>query len=265
MNSWRLLISEAALQTRLFFRSAVAAFFTIVFPLMFLVMINFFFGGSDEGASQYITSTIAVFGMVTATFTNLAITTSLARDGGVLKRVAGTPMPMVIHLGGRVISAVVIGLLSVALMLLVGVVLFGVEIPWSHMPLFALLLIVGAATFSALGLAVAAVTPNARAAPALANFIILPLAFISGIFFPLSEAPSWLQTVAGLFPLEPLASSAVQAFDPNTPVEVPWGDLAKLTAWAVAGMALALRFFTYEPSTGRRRDQPEFASVNGSD
>jgi ABC-2 type transport system permease protein len=264
MSSWRLLISESALQTKLFFRSAVAAFFTLVFPLMFLVMINFFFGDEGEGASQYITSTIAVFGMVTATFTNLAITTSIARDEGVLKRLAGTPMPMVVHLGGRVISAVAVGLLSVTLMLLVGVLLFGVEIPWSHMPLFFLLLIVGAATFSALGLAIAAVTPNARAAPALANFIILPLAFISGIFFPLSEAPSWLQTVAGWFPLEPLASAAVQAFDPSAPIEIPWVDLAKLIVWGVVGMAVALRFFTYEPSTGGRRDRPETASVAGA-
>lgn len=260
-----LLISETALQTKLFFRSAVAAFFTLVFPLMFLIMINFFFGDEGQGASQYITSTIAVFGMVTATFTNLAITTSMARDDGVLKRVAGTPLPMAIHLGGRVGSAVLVGLLSVTLMLVVGVILFDVEIPWSHMPLFVLLLIVGAGTFSALGLAVAAVTPNARAAPAVANFVILPLAFISGIFFPLSEAPSWLQTVAGWLPLEPLASAAVAAFDPEVPIAIPWVDLAKLVAWGVLGMVVALRFFTFEPSTGGRRDQPETVSVTGAD
>lgn len=261
MSSWRLLVSETALQTRLFFRSAVAAFFTLVFPLMFLVMINFFFGDEGQGASQYITSSIAVFGMVTATFTNLAITTSIARDEGVLKRVAGTPLPMALHLGGRVGSAVSVGLLSVTLMLVAGVALFDVVIPWSHMPLFVFLLIVGAATFSALGLAVAAVTPNARAAPAVANFVILPLAFISGIFFPLSEAPSWLQTVAGLFPLEPLASSAVAAFDPDMPVEIPWLDIAKLVAWGVVGMVIALRFFTFEPATGGRKDQLETASA----
>lgn len=264
MSNWGLLLSETNLQTKLFFRSSVAAFFTLVFPFMFLVMLNFFFG-DEEGASQYITSTIAVFGLVTATFTRLAITTSIARDDGVLKRVAGTPMPMTIHLGGRVLSAVLVGLLSVALMLVVGVILFSVVIPWSHMPLFVLLLIVGSATFSALGLAVAAVSPNSRTAPAVANFVILPLAFISGIFFPLSEAPSWLQTLAGWLPLEPLASSAVAAFDPNVPVVIPWVDLAKLVAWGVIGMVVALKFFTYEPSTVGLKDQLETASISGAD
>jgi ABC-2 type transport system permease protein len=256
-----LLISETLLQTKLFFRSTAAAFFTLVLPLMFLIMLNFFVPdtpGSAVSATQYITPALAVFGMVTATFTNLAINTSMARDSGVLKRVAGTPLPMTIHLGGRILSAVMVGIISVGLMLVVAWLLFGVEISWSGMPLFALLLGVGAATFSALGLAVAAITPSARAAPAIANFVILPLAFVSGIFFPLEDAPGWLQTVASLLPLEPLATPAIAAFNPAVDsTGFPWADLGKLVVWFAIGLAVAVRFFSYEPTTsasGRIRD-----------
>ena len=165
VTKWGLLVSESALQTRIFFRTAVAAFFTLVLPLMFLIMINFFVPDDPDlttPASQFITPALAVFGMVTATFTNLAINTSMARDEGILKRVAGTPLPMTIHLGGRILSAVVVGLLSVSLMLLVGWLMFDVTIYWSTIPMFVMLLVMGAGTFSALGLAVAAVTPSAR-------------------------------------------------------------------------------------------------------
>ena len=86
---------------------------------------------------------------------------------------------------------------------------------------FTLMLVIGAATFSALGLAVAAMTPSARAAPAVANFVLLPLAFISGIFYPLNGAPEWLQELAGLLPLEPLVSSAVDIFNPTIEVGFP--------------------------------------------
>ncbi len=75
MTRTQLLLSEARLQTRIFFRTTVAAFFTLVLPLMFLVMINFFVPDEPNAtisASQYITPALAVFGMITATFTNLA-------------------------------------------------------------------------------------------------------------------------------------------------------------------------------------------------
>ena len=116
MSSGSLLVSETRMQNKIFFRTTVAAFFTLVLPLMFLVMINVFFG-DEEGATSYITPALAVFGMVTATFTNLAINTSMARDNGILKRVAGTPLPMWVHLGGRILSASLVGVLSVVLML----------------------------------------------------------------------------------------------------------------------------------------------------
>lgn len=256
MDRARLVLSETGLQTRIFFRTVVAAFFTLVLPLMFLIMINFFVPESPDAstaASQYITPALAVFGMVTATFTNLAINTSMARDEGILKRVAGTPLPMTIHLGGRIGSAVLVGVLSVVLMLSVGWLLFDVEIVWRVIPLFALLLFLGAATFSALGLGVAAVTPSSRAAPAIANFVVLPLAFISGLFFPLENAPGWLQTVAGLLPLEPLATAAIATFN-DTLDGFPWDAVTSLILWGAIGMLVAVRFFSYEPSeTGRRR------------
>ena len=253
MNSASLLWSETAVQSKIFFRTTVAAFFTLVLPLMFLFMINLFLSGetsSGVSASQYITPAIAVFGMVTATFTNLAIGTSMARDSGVLKRVAGTPMPMTVHLGGRILSAVAVGVLSVALMLVFGWLFFDVEILWSRIPVFALLLLVGSATFSALGLAIGAISPSARAAPALANFVILPLAFISGIFFPLESAPEWLQAIATWLPLEPLATAAIDTFDPGADVTFPVVAIAKLVVWGLIGLLVAVRFFSFEPVAG---------------
>lgn len=253
MGDWSLLLSEGRLQTRIFFRTAVAAFFTLVLPLMFLVMISFFLG-DEPGANQYVTPALAVFGMVTATFTNLAINTSMARDEGILKRVAGTPLPVTVHLGGRIISAVFVGLISVALMLVVGWAMFGVVIPWSRMGIFALVLGLGAATSSALGLAVAAITPTSRAAPAIANFVVLPLAFISGVFFPLEGAPAWLRTLGSLLPLEPMATAAIDNFAASSSVGFPVRAVVSLLAWGVVGLVVAIRFFSFEPARiGERR------------
>jgi ABC-2 type transport system permease protein len=255
-KTWKLVRSETGIQTRLFVRTPIAAFFTLVFPLFFLVLLNLLNSGvtidSLGGISlaQFTTPGIAVFGMVTATFTNLAINTANARDVGVLKRVLSTPVPMPIHLAGRLCSAALIGVASVVIMLTVGVLLFGVEIPWNDLPLIMFLMLLGAATFSALGLALAAVSPNARSAPALANAFILPLAFISGIFFPLEGAPEWLQTVAGLFPLEPFANAVTEIFNPTLDTGFPWRAVLTMSVWLAAGVLLAVRYFSWEPRVG---------------
>lgn len=248
-----LLVSEIRHQSLLLWRTPIAAFFTVVFPLMFLVLLNLLnaetsvdsLGGIDF--AQFFTPAIAVFGMVTASYTNLVITTSMARDAGILKWVRIMPIPSAVHLGGRVGAAVWVGLLSVVLMLAVGAAAFGVDIPWRRLPAVALLFVVGAACFCALGVGVAGLAPNGRSAPAIANATILPLAFISGIFFPLEAAPGWLGTVAGLFPLEPFVTSVVAAFNPTTRFVLPWTDLAIMVAWLVIGIATAIRFFDWEP------------------
>ena len=64
------------------------------------------------------------------------------------------------------------------------------------------MLLVGAASFCALGFAITAVIPNADAAPAIVNASILPLLFLSGIFIPLgSNAPAWILWIARIFPV----------------------------------------------------------------
>jgi ABC-2 type transport system permease protein len=257
-----ILWSETRLQVKLFLRSPVGAFFTLVFPLMILVLFSYLNAGNTIESlggisfAQFFTPGLAVFGMVTATFTNLAIVTADARQSGILKRVLATPVPMSAHLAGRILAAVGAGVASVSVMLGAGVVLFGVEIPWAEMPSVMLMMTVGAATFSALGLAVAAISPDARSAPALANATILPLAFVSGIFFPLAAAPLWLQTLAGLFPLEPFATAVIDLFNSTTANPFPWSALLVMALWLAVGTAMATRYLSWEPRAAQGLRRP---------
>jgi ABC-2 type transport system permease protein len=234
----------------------VAAFFTVAFPLMFLVLFNLLNGGAvieslgGLGFAQFFTPAIAVFSIVTACYTNLVITTSMDRDEGILKRVLGTPLPPATYIGGRVLAASGIGLVSVVVMLVVGVAAFGVEVLWGRLPMSLLVLLVGAACWSALALAVAGLSTNGQAAPAVANATILPLAFISGIFFPVESGPEWLATLAGLFPLRPFVAAFSEQWNPLVSPGFPLTELAVMTAWGIVGAYVAARRFSWEP--GRR-------------
>ena len=97
-------------QNKIFWRSPISAFFTIVLPLMFLIVFVTLFGSEEIGGSglttaQFYAPALAVFGAVSATYTNLGIGTAISRDEGILKRVRGTPLPPWIYMAGRVGSA----------------------------------------------------------------------------------------------------------------------------------------------------------------
>jgi ABC-2 type transport system permease protein len=254
MNTASLTGRQLYYENKSFWRNPAAAFFTFAFPLMFLVIFNLIFGnnvvarvdGNAIRGSTFYVPAIAAFSVITACFTNMSISMVFLRDEGVLKRVRGTPLPAASYLLARIIHATVIALLLVALVSLAGALFYGVDIPTDDLGRVAAIIVIGAAAFSALGLAHTAIVPNADAAPPVVNATILPLLFISDVFIPLEDAPAWLVTFAKIFPIWHYAHSMLAAFDP-TGRAFEDGNLLVVAAWGVGGLLLALRFFSWEP------------------
>ena len=90
---------------------------------------------------------------------------AISRDGGLLKRLRGTPLPPAALIAGYVIHSVFVAMILVAVVLIAGVLAFGVDAPTTRFPAFLLTLAVGAATFCALGVAVAMLIPTQMRRP----------------------------------------------------------------------------------------------------
>ena len=237
---------------RLFWRTPISAFFTLALPVIFLVLFSVIFGSEDIGDgysfSQFFAPSMAVFAAVSSTFTNLAVRTSFTREQGILKRVRGTPLPPSIYMAGTVGSCVWIAILSVALMFIVGWAFFGFRMIWDDFGPAVLVFAVGIATFSALGLAICSIIKNADASPAVANGVFLPMAFISGIFIPLDDAPTWLVILGDIFPLKHFAGPFGDAFNPlHTGQVLGWENVAVMGGWLVVGVVIVTRFFSWDP------------------
>lgn len=254
----QLTLGQIRYQTKVFARTPVAAFFTVVLPLMMLILFNALFGDGEVdlpsgrfSAQQFYTGGLAAFAAVSATYTNLANVVPILRDEGVLKRWRGTPLPPGVYIAGMVGMAVIVAVVGVVLMITISAVFYDVELQGDKIPAAAVTLVVGIAAFAALGLAVASLVPNARSAPAVANATILPLSFVSNIFIALEDPPRWLELIGDIFPLKPFVEAFQKTFSPT--VEAPafsWGSLAYVAAWGVAGAVIALRTFKWEPSAG---------------
>ncbi len=256
MNDVAITARQVRYTNRAFWRNPQAAFFTFVFPLMFLVIFASLLGsgtvtinGLEFNQSTYYVAGMSAFAIVTACYTNLAISVTFQRDAGILKRTRGTPLPGYDYLAARVLHAVLMALLLVAICSTFGAVFYSASIP-TGVALFrtVVVVLVGAASFAALGLALTAGIPNADAAPPVVNATILPLLFISGVFIPIGDnVPEWVNVVGNIFPVRHLVEAFLGAYYGAPFFDFSWKDVAIVGAWGLAGLLIAARTFSWEP------------------
>lgn len=266
----RLVWDQIRYQNKLFWRTPIAAFFTLVFPVMLLLLMGVIFGNDEVipefgvTAAQFFAPGLAVFAAVSASYTNIAIGTATARDTGVLKRVLGTPTSPSVYMAGRVGSSVYIAVLAVLIMMAVGIAFFGIQLIPRTLPSVSVTFLVGMFCFASLGFLVAAVSPTADASPAITNGTLLPIAFVSNVFIPLVDPPTWLEVVGDIFPLKPFADAFRDGFNPTLDgAQWHWQELGVMLAWGVVGAILAIRLFKWEPGEeGSRRSRRHKAAAS---
>ena len=249
----RLAARQVGYEHRSFWRNRARAFFSFAMPVLLLVVFGSLIGRqriaerANMTFATFFVPGILAYGIITSTFANLAASLTLLRDQGVLKRMRGTPLAPWAYLAGRVGSSTLAMAEVVAVTLAVGQAAFGAEVRVPTLPGLILALVGGMVCFTALGIAVTAIIPNADAAQPVTSALVLPLTFISGIFFVPERVPAWLDHVAGVFPIKALADALQFAYDPRTRgAGVAGHDLVVLGLWAAAGLVL-MRFFRWNP------------------
>jgi ABC-2 type transport system permease protein len=255
MSALGMAVHQYRYDQKQFWREPASVFFTAILPLIFLVLFVAIFGndttrvnGHEIKTATYYLPAILALALVNATFVNLTIWVTIARDRGQLKRLRATPIPPWAVVAGRALSALAIAAVMTVVVCGAGVVLYGISLPDNALPGALLTLVVSVLAFAALGFAAAALVPSENAAPPIANAMVLPLEFISGIFVPSDQIPKWMLDIASVFPIKPAFDALLHAFDPHTTgAGVLWGKLAILAAWGVVGTAVALRFFRWAP------------------
>lgn len=239
---------------RVFWRNPASVFFTVMLPIIFLVIFASMFGddtiaelGGISVATYYVPG-ITTLAVVSATLVSVAIALTEARESGRLKRVRSTPLPPWAFVAGRVGNAIVVSLLLVVLVTAIGAALYGVEVPTATIPALLVTLLVGAFAFCALGFALSAAIPSEDAAPAITNVTVLPLYFLSGVFIPETEIPDGILRVADLFPIRHFFDALLTGFDPlTTGAGFDLGSLAVVAGWGLAGLAVSVRAFRWSP------------------
>jgi ABC-2 type transport system permease protein len=242
---------------RAFLRNRQSRFFTMALPVMFLVIFASVFGGHNhtvqvnggrlDTSVAYVPGIIAL-GIIAASFVNLVITVTAQRETGVLKRRRATPIPASSIIAGRALTAMVTALALTGILLAIGWIAFGADVPTRTAPALVVTVLLGAVVFCCLGFALTSVIHNEDAAQPITQATMLPLYFISGVFVAASQLPHWLVDIADIFPVRHLAAALLTAYNPHTHgTGFAGADLLILAAWGVGGLLIAVRRFSWLP------------------
>ena len=256
MSGLALVAHQFRYDQKTFWRNPASVFFTVAFPVILLLIFATVFGdetvdvrGGIETTTYYVPAIITL-SVISATMQSLAMSLVIAREDGRLKRGRGTPMPSWVFIAGRVGNSIVVALLMLALIAALGRLAYGVPIPWEQLPAIVLTLIVGAAAFCCLGIALTAAIPSQDAAAPIVNALLLPLYFLSGVFIPSDELPSGVIHFADAFPIRHFFEAFFGAYVQTGGAGFEWGNLAAVAAWGLAGLLLAARYFRWTPRSG---------------
>lgn len=253
-NSLLLSIAQVQYQLRLLVRSPLSTFTIVVIPLLLLVTLNAVMPADALAALRggryvdFLTPAMATFALLNAAYINVITGVVLARDSGVLKRLRATPLPTWAHLTGRLVTAVVTGAFAAGVVVAIGVVALDAHFDAEQLGWGVLLAALAGSCLSVLGLAMSAIVPKPESALPIAYGTVLPLGFISDVFFPATAEPRWVHDLAAFFPVAPLAHAAEAMFGSNaTGWPMTGSELATVLAWTAAGAAVAMIAFRWEP------------------
>jgi len=239
----RMIAAQAALETKMLLRNGEQLLLTVIIPTLLLVLfstVDVVDTGEGE-AVDFLAPGILALAVMSTAFTGQAIATGFERRYGVLKRLASSPLPRWGLMTAKTLSVLVTEVLQVILVTVIALAL-GWSPQGDPFSVF-LLLVLGTAAFSGLGLLMAG-TLKAEATLAAANLVFLLLLVGGGVVVPLDRFPAPAQDVLGLLPISALSEGLRDVLQHGA--GMPWTDLGILTVWAVAGLAAAGRFFRWE-------------------
>ncbi len=194
---------------------------------------------------QFVTPGLLGWAIATSATFGAAATLVGWRSTKLLRRIRLSPVSATTVVVARIGVTMMIALMQMAVFVGLGVAAFGLRLTgswWAAIPL----LICGTLAFMALGLLAGAVSKTVEGATSLAQVFVLPMAFLSGSFFSLDDAPKWLDVVSHLLPLRHLNDGMLDVMVRGQGPQAALAPMGILLGFAAVVVAIASRLFRWE-------------------
>jgi ABC-2 type transport system permease protein len=247
----RLFFHELRNQQLVFWRSKEAALFIFLFPLLLFLLLGSIYSGKIYGlpAPQALLAGMLGYGCANTAFAGLAIQLVVRRELGILKRLRATPLSATTYITATLASTLIVFVLQAIALFVLGRILYGTPFPHALGSLV-LAIVIGAAVFAALGVATASLIRSAEGSSAVVNFILLPMAFLTGSFGPTHRYPAFLRAIGDVLPLKYFINIVNAVYLRGHSLWTKPGAIGVLAAWGATGLIVAALKFRWEPREG---------------
>lgn len=248
----RQLAHQLRFEQLIFWRSTEAAFFIFVFPLLLYSLLGSVYSDEIEiDGVDYLSSSVLLaglfgYGAANTAFGGLTILLVGRREAGILKRLRSTPLPPATYFASVLLSMLLLFALQAVALLVLGAFVFDAEAP-ANWPGFVGAVVLGTALFAGLGVGTASLVRSAEGVAAVVNVILLPMAFLSGSFGPTDDYPGFLEAIATVLPLTYFLDVVNGVYLDGDSLFADPKALGIVAAWGIAGLAIALRYFSWMP------------------
>jgi len=244
----KIFLHELRYQQLVFWRSREAAVFIFIFPVLLFLLLGSVYTGTIYGvpAPQALLAGLIGYGCANTAFAGLAIQLVVRRESGILKRLRSTPLSARTYISALLVSTLIVFVLQVITLFLLGRLFHHTPFPRAVGSLV-LAIVLGAAVFAAIGVATASLIRSAEGSSAVVNFILLPMAFLTGAFGPTLHYPRVLRGVGDVLPLKYFVDLVNAVYLHNHAIWTKGVALAVLAAWGATALAVAAFKFRWEP------------------
>ncbi len=247
----RVFVHELRAQQLAFWRSKEAALFIFLFPMLLFVLLGSIYSGTIYGvpAPQALLAGLVGYGCANTAFAGLALQLVGRRELGILKRLRATPLRATTYIAATLASTLIVFALQTVALFVIGRLAYGTPFP-SAIGSLILAVILGAASFAALGVATASLIRSAEGSSAVVNFILLPMAFLTGSFGPTRHYPAFLRAIGDVLPLKYFIEIMNAVYLRSEGVWTQPTAIGVLAAWGATGLVVAALKFRWEPREG---------------
>ncbi len=196
-------------------------------------------------AIQFVTPGLLGWAIATGATFGAATNLVVWRKNGLLRRLRLAPIPTWTVVAARIAVSISIAAIQTVIFLAVGVGLFGLKLTGAW-PMVIPLLTAGTLAFMSIGLLAGAVAKSEEAAVGIANFVVLPMAFLSGSFFSLDGAPAWIGSVSQVLPLKHLNQGMLDTMVRGEGPMAALMPMVILLGFAAVVTAIASRLFRWD-------------------
>lgn len=224
---------EARIEFLRLLRTPSFAIPSLVFPCLFYVLFGVVLAKGGGDGARYLLATYGTFGIMGAGLFAFGVTVAMERDQGFLRYKRALPMPPGAYLWAKMAMAMLFSSAIALLLSVLGATAGGVSLAPGQWVLLFAVNVLGVMPFAAIGLWVGTLV-GGQAAPAIINILYLPMAFLSGLWMPLKLLPSWIGTLAPMWPSYHHAQIGLKVvgMDAGRPLALHLGVLAAVTVVA---------------------------------